>query len=691
MADHVRVYLCKGDESGWAIDEDRRQTALSLSKVVTLVDDPRDAQVIHSCWWLPLMRLSEDVVRGKPVICHMAGEPSRCFSEIDFLPAIRRVTHWIAQSRHALEQLRDIGASVSHVPYAVDVQALSRPTGTRTPWVAQVREQIPGGAYVIANFHRDAAGAGLQEGRPIPKMVKGPDIFVEILAELVRRGERVVALLAGPRRHWTRRELTKRGVPFVFAGQDLQGDDYPANILDRADMAHLYGMANLVLSCGRSEGGPRAVLEAAAARVAQVATDTGIARDVLAPNCVFHDAVRAVELIQDDIRHGSLHAQVERHHATAIADHTSDANRRRFADVYAAVASRMGSTGSPRPMGASIGKAWATPSHAPKAATRRVCLWNKFTPPPWGGGNQFMLALQAEAQRLGFQVGINGDGMDEGLEYDGHVINSVQFDVQKFESLVKPGDARVVHRIDGPIGLLRGTPEGLEQDRRCFELNAAYATSTVIQSWYTMRALGEMGFSPVKPILVRNACDPAIFARAPHSAPLGDRLKVVATCWSPSPGKGAAIYEWMGWNLPEDEFDLTYVGNCPLKLPRWRVIPPLPSEELAALLHTQDVYITASRNDPCSNALIEALSCGLPALYLESGGHPELTGFGGLGFRRPHEIPTLLRRLRDHHAIYAALSWPALMREVATTYLRLACGDRASGAAQRPPAALVTP
>lgn len=152
-------------------------------------------------------------------------------------------------------------------------------------------------------------------------------------------------------------------------------------------------------------------------------------------------------------------------------------------------------------------------------------------------------------------------------------------------------------------------------------------------------------------------------------------MKVVATCWSPSPGKGAAVYEWMAWNLPEDEFELTYVGNCPLKLPRWRVIPPLSSEKLAALLHTQDVYVTASRNDPCSNALIEALSCGLPALYLDSGGHPELTGFGGLGFMRPHEIPALLRRLRDHHGLYAALRWTAAMSEVASQYLRLACGD----------------
>jgi len=664
----LRVYLCKGDESGWAIDEDRRQTALSLSKIVTLVDDPREAQVIHSCWWLPLMRLSEDVVRGKPVICHMAGEPARCLGEVDFMPAMQRVTHWIAQSRQAFEQLSDISASVSYVPYAVDIAAFAAPQQGPGGAVLRAKKQIEPGSYVIANFHRDAAGAGLNEGRVTPKLVKGPDVFVEILAELVRRGERVTALLGGPRRHWTRRELERRGVPVVFAGESIAGDDYPQNILSMSDMAQLYVMSNLVLSSGRSEGGPRSVLEAAAAGIAQMATRTGVGPDVLSADCLFRDPVEAADRIQTDIARGTLRAQVGRHQAAVLADHTWEANVARFASVYEGVATRIR-------RGEVVTGATRLVRVTSPTRTRRLCLWNKFTPPPWGGGNQFMLALKAEAIRQGYHVGINGEGMEQGERYDGHVLNSVQFDVARFESLVKPGDARIVHRIDGPIGLLRGTPESMEQDRKCFELNAKYATSTVIQSWHTMKALGELGFAPVRPVLVRNACDPAIFSAPIRHRPIEGRLKVVATCWSPSPGKGAAVYEWMAWNLPEDEFELTYVGNCPLKLPRWKVLPPLASEELAELLRTQDVYITASRNDPCSNALIEALACGLPALYLDSGGHPELTGFAGLPFKRPHEIPELLRRLRDHHAIYRALCRPEVMSEVAKVYLRLACED----------------
>ena len=51
-----------------------------------------------------------------------------------------------------------------------------------------------------------------------------------------------------------------------------------------------------------------------------------------------------------------------------------------------------------------------------------------------------------------------------------------------------------------------------------------------------------------------------------------------------------------------------------------------------SLLRAHDVYLAASRDDPCSNALLEALACGLPAAFLRSGGHPELVGEGGIGF-----------------------------------------------------------
>ena len=62
-------------------------------------------------------------------------------------------------------------------------------------------------------------------------------------------------------------------------------------------------------------------------------------------------------------------------------------------------------------------------------------------------------------------------------------------------------------------------------------------------------------------------------------------------------------------------------------------------------MRTQDAYLAPSYDDPCSNALLEALACGLPAAYRASGGHPELVGDGGLPFRDDEELGEVLERL----------------------------------------------
>jgi glycosyltransferase involved in cell wall biosynthesis len=104
---------------------------------------------------------------------------------------------------------------------------------------------------------------------------------------------------------------------------------------------------------------------------------------------------------------------------------------------------------------------------------------------------------------------------------------------------------------------------------------------------------------------------------------------------------------------------------------RIRSVGPVGSPEVAELLRSHDVYVAASRDDPCSNALLEALACGLPAAFLESGGHPELVGAGGLSFRSDEEIPEVLRRLTEGLLAFRnAISVPSI-ESVADRYLEV--------------------
>ena len=97
----------------------------------------------------------------------------------------------------------------------------------------------------------------------------------------------------------------------------------------------------------------------------------------------------------------------------------------------------------------------------------------------------------------------------------------------------------------------------------------------------------------------------------------------------------------------------------------------MPSEQLAGILREQDIYITASQNDPCSNAVIEALACGLPVLYRNDGGHPELVGYGGLPFSEQGDIVPQLETIAANYEMFQRLIAVPTMDEVAESYLTL--------------------
>jgi glycosyltransferase involved in cell wall biosynthesis len=115
---------------------------------------------------------------------------------------------------------------------------------------------------------------------------------------------------------------------------------------------------------------------------------------------------------------------------------------------------------------------------------------------------------------------------------------------------------------------------------------------------------------------------------------------------------------------------VTFAGQSAERFTRIRHVGPGDSHGVAALLREHDVYLAASRDDPCSNALLEALACGLPAAYLDSGGHPELVGEGGVPFGSPEEVPDALARLAADLAGYRSRIRVPALADVVDEYIR---------------------
>jgi glycosyltransferase involved in cell wall biosynthesis len=278
--------------------------------------------------------------------------------------------------------------------------------------------------------------------------------------------------------------------------------------------------------------------------------------------------------------------------------------------------------------------------------TADLSIFHEMKPPPNGGGNQFLLALWRELERSGLRV--------EGNRVSRHtracLFNSFNFDEERLRQLKRAG-CRMVHRVDGPVGVYRNRDDGV--DGHVWALNKEFADATVFQSVYSLNKHHELGLVFKEPVVIHNAVDPAIFySQGRQGFGKSGKIRLFSMSWSDNPNKGAGVYKWLEDHLDWNLYEYTFVGRSPITFERIRMMPPVASEAIANIMRQQDVFITASQHESCSNALIEALSCGLPAIYIKSGSNEEIAGSGGVGFELADELPGCLDQLISNYSVY---------------------------------------
>jgi len=271
------------------------------------------------------------------------------------------------------------------------------------------------------------------------------------------------------------------------------------------------------------------------------------------------------------------------------------------------------------------------------------------------------LADEMESRGLHVKRGLTANPADFCM------FNSFNFDFERLK-LLKHQFKRLIHRMDGPVDVYRG---GGDLDVRIHRINAELAHATIFQSRYSLEKHLELGLKFVDSSVIPNAVNPLIFN-------LGGRMewdpnrktRLITTSWSSNPNKGGPFYEELEKILDWDRFEWTFVGNTQAKFSHIRTLPALPSNELAAVLKQHDIYVIASLNEPCSNALLEALSCGLPAAYIRSGSHAESVKEAGLGFGSAREAAEALLAMRENFQKFQSHINIMSLNEVTTQYLR---------------------
>lgn len=307
-----------------------------------------------------------------------------------------------------------------------------------------------------------------------------------------------------------------------------------------------------------------------------------------------------------------------------------------------------------------------------RLAEPKIHIAFDFKEGPWGGGNQFLQSLRTELRARGRYAETVGDAQVV-------VVNSFQIEQfrrlrELFVAKLKSKDVAVLHRLDGPFQLVRGS--GALEDRHVFRINHFVADGTIFQSQWSMLNNIELGLEePEHFIVVLNATDkPAkdgeVGLRLDKVSP--ERIKIVTTSWSSNVNKGHQDLNWLAENLDPDRFSITIIGNTVLNNPRVSHIPPLPRAELMEELLHYDIFLFPARNEPCSNALTEALAVGLPAIYFKGGANAEIVKGGGLPYENVEEVPSLLEKVAAQIHYYRKRIVTEDISEVASTYLRFA-------------------
>ena len=226
--------------------------------------------------------------------------------------------------------------------------------------------------------------------------------------------------------------------------------------------------------------------------------------------------------------------------------------------------------------------------------------------------------------------------------------------------------------------VLAGEPYRAREDNRVYEVNGEFACASIFQSQWSYDMNVMLGYRPRGPTkIVNNAVDETIFntdGRIPFDR--NRKIRIVGSSWSAGERKGFKTFKWLDENLDFDRFSFTFMGNLPdgYSFKNIKHSPPVTSEKLAPVLRDHDVYVAASYLEPCSNALVEALASGLPAIYQVGSGHDELVKSGGLPYAKPEDIPATLDKLVDGYEKYQGNIRVTSVREAADAYLEVYAG-----------------
>jgi len=186
----------------------------------------------------------------------------------EFLTTVPRLSKIVVSNSLVHERLISWGVpsnKIVRIPIGVNTRVFTPPSAQQRA-DARTKFNIPADVIVIGSFQKDGVGWG--DGME-PKLIKGPDIFVETLKDLANDMP-VFAMLTGPARGYVKSRLDELAIPYAHAYPD-----------DHADLVECYHALDLYIVSSREEGGPMGLMESMSTHVPVISTNVGMAPDLI--------------------------------------------------------------------------------------------------------------------------------------------------------------------------------------------------------------------------------------------------------------------------------------------------------------------------------------------------------------------------------------------------------------------------
>ncbi len=263
----MKIYLNKINEN-WVVDRFRREWIENNKSQITENIKESDIIWIISPWtW---KKIPKKHLKNTKVICSLYHIDTNNFDSDDFYSLDHFVDEYHVISDKTIEHLSKLTSKkITSIPFWINQNIYF-----------EINEKIKlrkdlnfkESEFLVGSFQRDTEGFDLKS----PKLIKGPDIFIDIVKKMNNEITNVKVVLAGKRRQYVINQLEIHKIPYEYF-----------EMADFEMLNKLYNVLDLYLVTSRIEGGPQAILECGISKTPIFSTDVGIASKILNQDSIF--------------------------------------------------------------------------------------------------------------------------------------------------------------------------------------------------------------------------------------------------------------------------------------------------------------------------------------------------------------------------------------------------------------------